>query len=89
MVASGSGVAALLVIFLLSLGGSAWASNEHPVNHIVSISESFAGLSASVPQTVISVHHVVNVPDSFPVSDSVSAKLGQGYSALAEAHGGC
>jgi len=89
MVASGSGVAALLVIFLLGLGGSAWASKEHPVNHIVSVSDSLAGLSASVPQTVISVHHVVNVSDSFPLTDSVSAKLGQGYSVLADAHGGC
>ena len=89
MVASGSGVAALLVIFLLGLGGSAWASKEHPVNHIVSVSDSFAGPSAPASQTVGSVHHVVNVGDSFPVTDSVSAKLGQGCSASAAAHDEC
>ena len=87
-VASGSGVATLLVIFALGLAMSAWASG-HPVNHVVSVSDSFAGPSAPSSQTVGSVHHVVSVSDSFPVTDSVSAKLGQGYSASAAAYDEC
>ena len=63
-VASGSGVATLLVVFTLGLAVSAWAPG-HPVNHVVSVS------------------------DSFPVTDSVSAKLGQGYSASAAAYDEC
>ena len=87
-VASGSGVATLLVVFALGLVMSAWASG-HPVNHVVSVSDTFAGPSAPASQTVGSVHHVVSVSDSFPVTDSVSAKLGQGCSASAAAYDEC
>jgi len=82
MVASGSGVAGLLVIFAAGLGGSPWASQaHHSVNHIVSVSDSFSRPSASASQTAAPVHHVVSVTDSFPVTDSVSVKEGQGCSA--------
>jgi len=87
-VASGSGVATLLVVFTLGLAVSAWAPG-HPVNHVVSVSDSFAGPSASSSQTVGSVHHVVNVGDAFPVTDSVSARVGQGCSGSAAAHDEC
>ena len=86
--ASGSGVATLLVVFTLGLAVSAWAPG-HPVNHVVSVSDSFAGPSAPSSQTAGSVHHVVSVSDSFPVTDSVSAKLGQGCSASAAAYDEC
>ena len=87
-VASGSGVATLLVIFALGLGVSGWAPG-HPVNHVVSVSDAFARPSAPASQTVGSVHHVVKVSDSFPVTDSVSARLSQGCSASAAAHDEC
>ena len=86
--ASGSGVATLLVIFALGLAVSAWAP-AHPVNHVVNLSDTFSGTSAPASQTVGSVRHVVNLSDSFPVTDSVSAKLSQSCSASAAAHDEC